>query len=482
MAHPDYRAIIRRGWAIVIGALVISGLAAFLIAATTTPLFTSSTTLLFSVRDGSSPTDLNQGAQYTAAQMGSLAELATSPIVLNSVNRDLALNEGRNKLASQITATVPTGTVVLNISVETTNAQLSQQIANAVSDAVSQQSEAYSPTDLKGNTLLRAVQIETAQIPTSPSSPSYSRNLTEGLIIGLIVGVLIVIIREALDRRVRTPADIAAITDAPILAVVGRDATAHTGAVLEMNPASEVAETYRRLRMNLDALDPRKQGTTIVVTSALPGEGKSTVSVNLALAYVEAGERVVIVDANLRHPGLTSYAGGHGVLGLSDVLDGVATVGSVLRDYDKSGLQVLSAGSTHKNPGGLLSSPNLKKVISAIKKDHDVVIFDAADVTSAADAAELSKSLDGVLLVTDVDHLRAPQLTSAVDALNAAGVPVLGVVGNRSEAFHGRAPARTRAAKPGPMRSPQTPAPKAKGKEPVAAAEPSNSSAASTEN
>ena len=475
MARPDYRAIVKRGWAIVLGALVVFGLGALLIAATSTPQYTSSATLLFSVRQGSSPTDLNQGAQYTAAQMSSLAQLATSPVVLESVNRDLALDESSAQLASQIVATVPTGTVVLNIAVTTESPQLSQQIADSVSSAVGQQAEAYSPTDLKGNTLLRAVQIESAVIPKKPSSPNYSRDIAAGLIIGLVLGVLIVIVREALDRRVRTAADIAELTDSPVLAIIGHDAGAHSGAAIEKNPASDVAESYRRLRLNLDALHPHKREKTVVVTSSTPGEGKSTVSVNLALAYVEAGERVILVDANLRHPGLASYSGGRDILGLSDVLDGVVSIDAVIQDYADSGLHVVGAGSAYNNPGGLLSSPHLKTIISSIKKDHDVVIFDAADVTTAADAAELSKSLDGVLMVADVDHLHAPSFTAAVEALLAAGVAVLGVVGNHAQTFHGYSNARAKGSKVNTRQ--QSPA-KAAPKSARAAAEPVDSDAA----
>lgn len=436
MEHPDYRGILRRGWAIIVGAIVIGGLTSLVLTLTATPQYTSTATLLFSIRQGSSPTDLNQGAQYMQAQMSSITQLTTSSLVLESVNRDLGLNESQGMLASHLTASVPADTSVLSIAATTTSPRLSQQIASSVAAAVAQQSESQSPTDTKGNTLLRSVQIGSAAIPKAPSSPDFGRNVAAGLLIGLIAGFIIVAIRAGLDRRVRGAEDLSSLTAAPVLATIGRDATAHSGPAIEKSPASDVAESYRRLRLNLDALDALTSHKAIVVTSATPGDGKSTVSLNLALAYVEAGATVLLIDANLRHPGLSSLSP-KGAMGLSDVLDGIVTTGSALHDYSATGLHILAAGSTYKNPGGLLASPKLEQVLKSVREDHEMVIVDTADIATAADAVELAKALDGAVVVADLDHAHSPALTSALSALDSAGATVLGVVGNRAAAFHG---------------------------------------------
>ena len=188
-------------------------------------------------------------------------------------------------------------------------------------------------------------------------SPNVLRNLAAGLILGLLLGIAVAIARRLLDTKVRNEADLELVTSVPVLGVVpfDSDAEAHP-VVIRDDPLSVRAEAVRRLRTNLQFVEAAEQSRSVVVTSSIPGEGKSTAALNLAASLSDAGLNVVLVDADLRRPSIARYVGLEGSVGLTTVLIGEADLDDVLQPWGESTLRVLPSGQVPPNPSELLGS------------------------------------------------------------------------------------------------------------------------------
>src|SRR4051794_21842274 len=304
--------------------LLVAG-AALVLSLAATPQYSSTAALYFSLQHGSSANDLAQGATYTRDQLASYATLARSPSVLGPVIDELDLHTTSAALAGRVSATAATDTVVLEVTATSSSGPESARIANAVADQLTRSVLAVAPTDLTGKATIRVTPVTPATAPGHPSSPRTLLNVVSGLVAGLILGVLLAVAREALDSRVRDGARVEALTDVPVLGRVAalRD---RRGARLTVAgaPGSAQAEQFRQLRTNLEFTRAAGEPLSLVVTSSMPGEGKSTVAANLALALAEVYERVLLVDADLRRPTVADRLDLEGSAGLSTVLIGRA--------------------------------------------------------------------------------------------------------------------------------------------------------------
>ncbi|NTW38742.1 MAG: CpsD/CapB family tyrosine-protein kinase, partial [Cellulomonadaceae bacterium] len=191
------------------------------------------------------------------------------------------------------------------------------------------------------------------------------------------------------------------------------------------------AEEFRRLRTNLRFLSVDTEGLCLVISSAMPGEGKTTASVNLAVALAEADMRVLLVDADMRRPRIADYMGLENNAGLTTVLIGRATVDDVIQPWGGQRLDVLTAGEIPPNPSELVATRALRDLLEDVRARYDVVIIDAPPLLPVADAAILSRMVSGVVVVADTKKLRRHQLREVVDGVHAAGGQVLGVVLNK---------------------------------------------------
>jgi capsular exopolysaccharide synthesis family protein len=169
----------------------------------------------------------------------------------------------------------------------------------------------------------------------------------------------------------------------------------------------------------------------LAVTSSLPAEGKSTVSGNLAVALAETGARVLLVDADLRRPAIAELLGVEGGVGLTTVLAGAARVEDVVQDWGGKQLQVLASGPVPPNPAELLGSPAMRGLLEDLRGRYDHVVIDTAPLLPVADAAVLSRLVDGTLLVAQAGRVRRAELTRALGNLDQVSARVLGIVLNR---------------------------------------------------
>jgi capsular exopolysaccharide synthesis family protein len=258
------------------------------------------------------------------------------------------------------------------------------------------------------------------------------RNLALGLALGLFVGSALTVLRRHLDSGVRSEADVRSITLRPVLGTSPFDSqTSSHRVVMHDDALGARSEAVRRLRTNLQFVDTAGGARCIVVTSSVPGEGKSTTALNLAVSLADAGQRVLLVDADLRRPSVAEYLGMEGGVGLTTVLIGRAGVADVVQPWQHSSLDILPAGQIPPNPSELLGSNAMSALLTELTSSYDTVLLDSPPLLPVTDAAVLSRLSAGALVVVGVDRIHRPQLRDAMESLDTVGATVLGVVLNK---------------------------------------------------
>lgn len=301
--------------------------------------------------------------------------------------------------------------------------------------------------------------ITKAEVPTTPSAPTPKRDTALGLFVGLLLGLGIAFLREQLDDKVRTRTDAEELTKLPVIAELPLDSVKNPNEVAaHERPLGVLAESVRSLRTSLTFLGVDGPLRRIVVTSSEPGDGKSYVAANLAAVYAQAGLRTILVSADLRRPRLdtmfpsvvpnvglaevitkiglpVSPTNGNGSHPVAGEVDGI--LAKALRPTHIEGLSLLPAGQLPPNPAEILGSPKMVELLEALSALADVVIVDTPPVLAVTDAAVLSPSVDGVVLVTAADQTHKGALTRAVATLGTAHARVLGVVLNKVDGAGG---------------------------------------------
>jgi len=392
------------------------------------------------------------------------ARLVTTPNVAAVVIRRLGLNTTPDSLLEGISVRPDTSADFLTIVAEAPSARLAAQLVNAFAQGYLQvraaQGQRQVAVQLKivrlqlartpktaGNATARTAlreriqeletaalnpqsvgeQLSTAQPPPSPTAPKPARNAIFAAALAFLLSLILAYGFDRSDRRLRGVDDIEAMFDTAILAAIPRvrNVVPGHGARDEMTP--ELQEPYHTLRVNLELIRGKRGGKAFLVTSGLPGEGKSTSVRNLALAYRDSGMRVVIVDADLRRPSMASLfdiARGpgtaevlHGVTEFKDAVQSLSTdtpVWTTGQDHGPSEepdltprrgtgrLDVLVAGDGGENPGLLFYPVAVRQLISELKEHYDIVLVDTPPVLVVSDALALAPEVDGVMLVARI--------------------------------------------------------------------------------
>ncbi len=430
----DYLQTLRTRW-LTVAVIALATLAATAaVTLLTTPQYTSATRMFFAVQGGESVSDLAQGSTFTEKQMASYAEVAQSPIVLDPVADAFGLDQDARSLAAALSVTVAADTTILVISATDEDPVFARDLANAVAEQLASTVGGLSPERPDGSETVRATMLSEAQVPESASSPSITRNLALGLLLGVFLGVSVALLRQVLDTKVRSEADVAAVTDASPLATVPIDPSATDHPVFMHDDSMGArAEAIRRLRTNLQFVDFGDRPSSIVVTSSVPGEGKTTTAINLAASLADAGARVILVDADLRRPSVAKYMGFEGRVGLTTVLIGRANVEDVVQPWQGTSLDILPSGQIPPNPSELLGSRAMSRLLADLAATYDVVLIDSPPLLPVTDAAILSKLVGGTLVVAGADRLQKPQLRTSLEALVKVDAHVLGIVLNKAQ-------------------------------------------------
>ena len=429
MELRDYLHILRKNWLIILALTLVGVGAAAAYSLTRTPLYESQSSVFVSTQAGSGTiSDLNQGANFSLDRVPSYVLVATTPVVLNPVIDELGLDSTASQLARQISVSSPLNSAIINVSVQDADPQLAADIANATAASLSDAVEEIEMTASVSASPVRLSVIRPALPTTVPVSPNVPLNLALGGLIGLTLGIAFAILRTVLDTKVRNPRDIAQLTDRPMIGIIPFDPkAAERPIILEADPTNQRAESFRALRTNLQFIE-MDGGTSFVITSSIPNEGKSTTAVNLAIALADAGKRVALIDTDLRKPKVADYMGIEGAVGLTDVLIGRAKVTDVMLPWGRRPLYVLPAGKVPPNPSELLGSSQMKALLDDFANTFDVVICDAPPLLPVTDAAVLSRLTAGAIVVTASGRTSTHQLDGALEALETVGAKVAGLV------------------------------------------------------
>jgi capsular exopolysaccharide synthesis family protein len=297
--------------------------------------------------------------------------------------------------------------------------------------------------------------VDPALVPTAPAGPQKTRNIVLGFLVGLVGGIGLAIFREYLDNTVKSPDDIELLAGLPSLAVVpalpgSRHQHRHwpvhahktapqttSGPRVETlshtQPKSQISEAFRALRTSLLLSQAEHPPQVILVTSALPREGKTTSAVNLAVTLAQLGDRTLLIDSDLRKPGvrraLSMPIGKE--TGLSSYLAGVANLDEIVYPHPAiSNLATTTTGPIPPSPADLLSSHRMRDAISELRRRFKFIVIDSPPVMAATDAVVVSSLTDGVLLVVRSGQTPKEAFTRTRDLLGAVKSRILGVVLN----------------------------------------------------
>jgi capsular exopolysaccharide synthesis family protein len=455
------------------------------------PVYAASTTLRIATAAGGSPDYVNYDISYADRLMNTYNEIAMSGPVRTELARKLGLSK-----APQIEVAVPANTELLKITVADNNPVLARDAANTLADMlIAQVREQYnrggntaqdilkqqlgqaeedlnqarenyetvlgqfaadSPQgtaarrsmDLREETYARLLEqyerarvaeavrahtisiVEPAVVPLEPSRPRKALNIGLGLIVGLVAGVGLAFLFENLDTTLHTAEQIEQATELPTLGNI--PALKRRQRSLFFDNSSPQDEAFRRLRTNLLMLAQDRPLHTLLVTSAEPGEGKSTIVANLACALAEAGRKVILVDGDLRLPSIHTIFDLPNQVGLSSLLKQRISIDAALQHTSVPGLQVLSSGPAPANPAELLDSARLRALIARLVERSELVLLDTPALMAVNDGAVLATAADGVILVVGRARSREEVVRAARKQLAAVKVRALGVVVNRA--------------------------------------------------
>ncbi|WP_078107781.1 polysaccharide biosynthesis tyrosine autokinase [Arthrobacter sp. SRS-W-1-2016] len=428
----DYLRIVRHNWILIVattlGCLLISGVVTVL----SKPTYSADTQLFVAIQNSGSVQELQQGNTFSQARVQSYAKTVGSPIVLQPVIDSLGLHETSDELARRVTTSTDLNTVIINISVTDTSPAQAAAIAQAVSGSLIKTVDTLEKPKTGGASPVSLSIIKPATAPVTPSAPNTRLNLLIGFLLGLVLGVAAAVLRTVLDNRVRGELDLRRVTDAPLLGGISFDQDAVKKPLLTQTEAqSPRAESFRQFRTNLQFANVSGQAKTVLITSSLPGEGKSTTATNLAIALAQAGQTVCLIDADLRRPMVSEYLGLDGNAGLTTALIGTADINDLLQAWGEESLFVLTSGQIPPNPSELLGSVEMKQLILRLEEAFDHVVIDAPPLLPVTDAAVLSQHVGGVVVVVGSQKLRHNDLQKALSSLEMVGSNVLGVVLNR---------------------------------------------------
>ncbi|GAA4626162.1 polysaccharide biosynthesis tyrosine autokinase [Cellulomonas oligotrophica] len=432
MEPAEYLAALRKHWLVVAVLAVLGFGAAYAWSQTLPPSYRTTSSVYVTVPQTTSVGELVQGSTYAQASIESYAQLATKPYVLDPVIDRLDLDTDARSLARSVTATSPLNSKILEISAVAGDPDKAASIANAVSAQLATAVEDLEGEGADGAPNVEITVVAQAAPPSYAFSPNTKLNAATGLAAGLVLGVVLALARTVLDTRVRSLRDVRRVTGTAVLSTVRFDRKRRKAPLAMVDdPFGDRAEAYRKLRTNLRFLTVAGPSRSMVVTSSLPTEGKSTAAINLAIAMAEGGARVVLVDADLRRPSVARYLGLEGSVGLTTTLIGEARFEDVVQPWGDGTLHVLPAGQVPPNPSELLDSPAMADLLRDLGERYDVVILDSAPLLPVTDAAVLSRMTDGALVVVGCRRVHRAQLQDALTSLAAVEARVLGLLLNQ---------------------------------------------------
>lgn len=472
------RRVLEQWWLIAICG-VVACVAAFVVSTSRTDQYEASSSIEVGTIDLMSiflSQDVQIGDVDPDRETASAVELFNLPNVRDRAVKGLAdvnITATSGEISKSIKATAKPDTTVIKVTARHSNPRTAQAMSNAMTWAFIQQRQATankkletakrqvqeqynalseadkrSQTGVILQTRLRQVGVvgalsdgnvtvvQSARLPTEPVSPRPRRDAMIGLLAGLLLGGGIALLRARLDDRVRDSEELSELWELPIVGLIPQTGTLKDSGRVVPEPAA--LEALSLARTNLRYLNVGGRVKTVLVTSALESEGKSTVTWNLAIAAALASSKVLVVEADLRRPKLSSRLSLSGA-GLSEVLAGMVSLDNTITTVEVKGadsahvattVDVLPAGLVPPSPVALLEGPATKPLLAQLRERYDIVLIDTPPATVVADAVAISDEVDGVVIVSRLGTVRRGALKRLKEILTAVDAPVLGQIVN----------------------------------------------------
>lgn len=441
MELRDYLRGLRRHWIAILLMTLVGAGAGYGWTLLQTPVYVAGASGIVSSTGAEDLGTSTLGDSLARQKVPTYLEVAAWRSVAQHAIDELDLNTTPEQLVTRIEVSNPPDTTFIKVSAQGPTPQDARALAEAWIDAMKVQIDDIEGTGSPGSAPVTILPGDEASLPSSPSFPDVQMAVLVGAILGLGFGIAFAMIRTVSDRRIRAADDVEERTGVAVVGTIPivpglddetRIVNPATSGSTGKNGTFAVSEALRALRTNLQFMDVDHPPKTIVVTSPLPGDGKSTVACNLALTLAAAGTTVVLVDGDLRRSMVAKTMGLPGGAGLSDVLAGRASLAEVLQRTPKSNnLLVLAAGSVPPNPSEVLGSERMHTLLGDLTK-HATVIIDAPPLLPVTDGAVLTHQADGALVVITLRKTTFDLLDKALDTLRKARGRPLGIVLNRA--------------------------------------------------
>lgn len=416
-------------WRSVLAGLLLGLLVAVGVTVFVPPTYAASVTIFVSARSpGGDVAAAVEGGDLSAQRMATYLEVLRSQRVASQVAERLGGGITADEVLDKVSVSTTPDTLLLNATVEDQSPQRAADIANTLAERFNANVAELEQPDPQTAPVVTARTFESAVPAASPTRPRPLLNIAFGLVLGLLAGIGFALMRNALDRTVKSRDQLRRAVDAPVVGVIAHDndVRAHRLAFRE-RPRGRVAEAFRQLRANLQSVSLHDAHRTILVTSAGPDEGTTTTVCNLALATADAGKRVLVIEADFRRPGAADLFGIDRTVGLTNVLAGrMDWMPAVHRWHDA--LDVLPSGPLPPNPSELLSQPTMEQLLTDVRARYDVVIIDSPPIGAVSDASVLAPRVDGVVLVVRSGKTTASAAADAAVAVHTVSARLLGSV------------------------------------------------------
>lgn len=421
-----YLEIFRRRWWLVLLLPLVAGGAAFGVSQQLTPVYQATATILVNQTQEQGVVQYND--VLTSERLtNTYAELVKRRTVLNTVVDERNLPLTASGLSEKIDVSIVRNTQLLRISVRDTDPEQAALLSNSVAQAFIRDN---------ANQLGRPGTVtitDEAAVPSSPTSPNVQLNTILGVMLGLMLAGCVVVVLEYLDDTIKTPEGIERTTGLPTLGLVTRFAGTN-GDAQAMWDTGPAAEAYRQIRTNVHFARLAREVKTVLVTSASPGEGKSTTAANLARVMAQAGEQVILVDTDLRRPSLHQVFNVPNSSGLTGImLSQQIDVNQGLVSSGVKNLRLLPSGPLPSNPSEMLTSKKMRELMDALSEAADYVVFDSPPILAVTDASILASMTDGTIVVVEMGKDRPNLLREVKAALDKANARVLGMVINKAK-------------------------------------------------
>lgn len=432
-----YLDVVRRRKLIVLAVTAIAVAAAAALALTAKPVYRAETKIVIGQGGGLvQPGFANSIQPYTAT----MSDLIQSDVVASNVVKSLGLSESPHTLLSKISTAINPQTAVVNVYVDDNDQQravrIDQQVALVFSQLVADRF-GHTGTGSASSPPLTANVFDPAHALPGRVSPKPVQDIVIALIVGLVLGLIGAFVREHFDRALRTREDVERAFGIPVIGQVPFGVDGKEQRHVAWEGRGETAEAFRGLRANLQYLSVQRPLRTLLVTSASPEQGKTTVAANLAVTIARSGASVVVVDGDLRRPRLeTTLEQPATADGLTNVLVGTSDLNAVLNDVrlpadrgqEPGRLALIASGPLPPNPAELLSSAQMTALLDRLSASFDYTIIDSPPVLLVADALELARSADGVLLVVRRSKASTDEAKELRSTVGRLGMHLVGTV------------------------------------------------------